>query len=194
MPIPRHRQRSDGVLRWGGAVKRLHGAPANLAADCARCSASVARRAERQRCSRSWRLDEAFFASHEDVDLCIARGCALRCRYGMTRSSGTWDARARTVRVQRLQGQRNWNDVLQEHPGDAVVRRCLPTMCCTRGGGRAFARAGNAGEFCVRARGGIRDARLYSAPPFSARGRWLARQLAALARSGLHQVKGSGST
>jgi len=74
----------DGMLRWGGAFKRHHGAPVDVALESREvfgvCGAA---------CLMSKRVfdelggfDEDFFASHEDVDLSYrARLRGYRCRY-----------------------------------------------------------------------------------------------------------------
>jgi GT2 family glycosyltransferase len=74
----------DGMLRWGGAFKRLHGAPAHLAADSREvfgvCGAACLM--PRAVFEELGGFDEAFFASHEDVDLSYrARLRGYRCRY-----------------------------------------------------------------------------------------------------------------
>jgi GT2 family glycosyltransferase len=74
----------DGVLRWGGAYKRHHGAPASDAALTEEvfgvCGAACLM--PRSVFDELGGFDEDFFASHEDVDLSYrARLLGYRCRY-----------------------------------------------------------------------------------------------------------------
>ena len=74
----------DGVLRWGGAFKRHHGAPASAATVTEEvfgvCGAACLM--PKAVFDELGGFDEDFFASHEDVDLSYrARLRGYRCRY-----------------------------------------------------------------------------------------------------------------
>ena len=74
----------DGVLRWGGAFKRHHGAPVSAAPASEEvfgvCGAACMM--PRSLFEELGGFDEDFFASHEDVDLSYrARLRGYRCRY-----------------------------------------------------------------------------------------------------------------
>jgi GT2 family glycosyltransferase len=74
----------DGLLRWGGAFKRHHGAPAHVASESEEvfgvCGAACLM--PRALFEELGGFDEDFFASHEDVDLSYrARLRGYRCRY-----------------------------------------------------------------------------------------------------------------
>ncbi len=74
----------DSVLRWGGAFKRFHGAPANVAdrSDEVFGVCGAACLMPRAVFEELGGFDEDFFASHEDVDLSYrARLRGYRCRY-----------------------------------------------------------------------------------------------------------------
>ena len=74
----------DGVLRWGGAFKRHHGASADVALESREvfgvCGAACLM--PKRVFDELGGFDEDFFASHEDVDLSYrARLRGYRCRY-----------------------------------------------------------------------------------------------------------------
>jgi len=74
----------DGVLRWGGAFKRHHGAPVDVALESREvfgvCGAACL--ISKLVFDELGGFDEDFFASHEDVDLSYrARLRGYRCRY-----------------------------------------------------------------------------------------------------------------
>lgn len=143
----------DGFLRWGGAFKRLHGAPASAAAQSAEvfgvCGAA---------CLMSKRVfdeldgfDEDFFVSHEDVDLSYrARLLGYHCRYvpaAVVRHHGS-PSIGRASELAVFHGQRNlewvyfkntpWNLIVWTLPGHVVYTLAAAVH---------FARIGRFGAF-----------------------------------------------
>ena len=118
----------DGVLRWGGAFKRHHGAPSSVATATEEvfgvCGAACLM--PKAVFDELGGFDEDFFASHEDVDLSYrARLRGYRCRYvadAVVRHVGS--ATLGTVSPSSVfHGQRNleWMYV-KDTPGSLLVR------------------------------------------------------------------------
>jgi GT2 family glycosyltransferase len=147
----------DGVLRWGGAFKRYHGAPATLADQSAEvfgvCGAAclVARRVFEELGG----FDEDFFASHEDVDLSYrARLLGYRCRYvadAVVRHHGSATL-GRVSRFAVFHGQRNLEWMYFKNAPASVLARTLPGHLVYNAAAAVhFARHGLFGTF-VRAK------------------------------------------
>ena len=138
----------DGLLRWGGAFKRHHGAPVAAAAQSAEvfgvcgaaCLMPVAVFNE------LGGFDEDFFASHEDVDLSYrARLLGYRCRYvagAVVRHHGSGTL-GRASRVAVFHGQRNleWMYV-KNTPGGLLARTMAGHLVYTAAAAVHFARLG----------------------------------------------------
>lgn len=121
----------DGVLRWGGAFKRLHGAPASMAEESGEvfgvCGAACLM--PRVVFEELGGFDEDFFASHEDVDLSYrARLLGYRCRY--VAAAVVWHKGSATLgRVSAFsvfQGQRNLEWMYLKDTPFALLLRTLP--------------------------------------------------------------------
>lgn len=121
----------DGVLRWGGAFKRLHGAPAHLALESGEvfgvCGAACLM--PRSVFEELGGFDEAFFASHEDVDLSYrARLLGYRCRYvagAVVRHKGSATL-GRVSAFGVFQGQRNLEWMYVKNTPASLLWRTLP--------------------------------------------------------------------
>lgn len=121
----------DGLLRWGGAFKRLHGAPASLAAESGEvfgiCGAACL--LPRAVFDELGGFDETFFASHEDVDLSYrARLRGYRCRYvadAVVRHHGSATL-GKVSAFSVFQGQRNLEWMYLKNTPTVLLLRTLP--------------------------------------------------------------------
>jgi GT2 family glycosyltransferase len=147
----------DGVLRWGGAFKRHHGAPAHLAADSREvfgmCGAACL--IPKAVFDELGGFDEDFFASHEDVDLSYrARLRGYRCRYvasAIVRHRGS-STLGRTSAFAVFHGQRNLEWMyLKNTPGTLLARTLVGHLLYNIAAAAYFTRAGLLGTF-VRAK------------------------------------------
>lgn len=147
----------DGLLRWGGAFKRHHGAPASVAAEPAEvfgvCGAACL--LPREVFDELGGFDEEFFASHEDVDLSYrARLRGYRCRYvpsAVVRHRGS-STLGRTSALSVFHGQRNLEWVyLKNTPGPLLLRTLPGHILYVVAAAIYFARAGRLTTF-VRAK------------------------------------------
>jgi GT2 family glycosyltransferase len=147
----------DGVLRWGGAFKRHHGAPTQVAGQSGEvfgvCGAACLM--PKAMFEELGGFDEDFFASHEDVDLSYrARLRGYRCRYVATavvrhRGSSTL---GRTSAGSVFHGQRNLEWMYLKNTPASLLLRTLPGHVVYDVAAAAyFARAGLLGTF-VRAK------------------------------------------
>ena len=143
----------DGLLRWGGAFKRFHGAPARVALDSGEvfgiCGAACL--LPRALFEELGGFDEDFFASHEDVDLSYrARLMGYRCRYvseAVVRHRGS--ATIGTLsRFAVFHGQRNleWN-YFKNTPGSLLLRTLPGHFVYTAVAAAHFVRHGVGGAF-----------------------------------------------
>jgi len=143
----------DCMTRAGGAYKRFHGAPAQLASvSCevfGACGAAFLM--PRTLFEALGGFDEDFFASHEDVDLSYrARLLGYRCRYVAEavvqhRGSATL---GRVSEWSVFQGQRNLEWVyLKDTPGVILVRTLPGHLVYTLAAAAHFARLGLLGTF-----------------------------------------------
>lgn len=149
----------DGFLRWGGAFKRHHGAPAHMAGDSAEvfgvCGAACLM--PRAVFEELGGFDEEFFASHEDVDLSYrARLLGYRCRYvadAIVRHHGSVTiGRASAFSV--FHGQRNLEWVYFKNTPASLLLRTLPGHLVYNAAAAVyFARLGLLGAF-LRAKAG----------------------------------------
>lgn len=146
----------DGMLRWGGAFKRDHGAPVDVALISGEvfgvCGAACLM--PRATFEELGGFDEDFFASHEDVDLSYrARLRGYRCRYiadAVVRHHGSATL-GRVSASAVFYGQRNLEWMYLKNTPGVLLVRTLPghlvyiaaaAVHFTRGGlGRAFWRA-----------------------------------------------------
>ena len=147
----------DGVLRWGGAFKRHHGAPAQLASDSREvfgvCGAACL--VPRTVFDELGGFDEDFFVSHEDVDLSYrARLLGYRCRYrasAIVRHRGS-STLGRTSATSVFHGQRNLEWVyFKNTPGVLLVRTLAGHVIYDVAAAAYFTRAGLLGTF-IRAK------------------------------------------
>jgi GT2 family glycosyltransferase len=147
----------DGVLRWGGAFKRYHGAPAALADRSEEvfgvCGAACL--VLRSVFEELGGFDEDFFASHEDVDLSYrARLRGYRCRYvadALVRHHGSATI-GRTSGFAVFHGQRNLEWMYFKNAPASVLARTLPGHLIYNAAAAVhFARLGLLGTF-VRAK------------------------------------------
>jgi GT2 family glycosyltransferase len=143
----------DGVLRWGGAFKRHHGAPAAFAVDSREvfgmCGAACL--LPRAVFEELGGFDEAFFASHEDVDLSYrARLRGYRCRYvadAVVRHHGSATLGRISERAV-MQGQRNLEWMyLKNTPGSLLVRTLPGHLLYNAAAALYFAANGRLGAF-----------------------------------------------
>jgi GT2 family glycosyltransferase len=168
----------DGLLRWGGAFKRHHGAPAAAAAESREvfgvCGAACLM--PKAVFEELGGFDEDFFASHEDVDLSYrARLLGYRCRYvadAVVRHHGSATL-GRVSPFAVFHGQRNLEWVYVKNTPGRLLLRTLPghllynlaaAIHFTRGGlGGSFLRAKAAAlaglPRMLRKRGGIQRTR-----------------------------------
>jgi GT2 family glycosyltransferase len=147
----------DGWLRWGGAFKRHHGAPASVAGESGEvfgvCGAACLM--PTAVFDELGGFDDDFFASHEDVDLSYrARLLGYRCRYvagAVVRHHGSatfGQASASSV----FHGQRNMEWVyLKNTPASLLVRTVPGHIVYTAVAAVHFARIGRLGPF-IRAK------------------------------------------
>ncbi len=143
----------DGLLRWGGAFKHHHGAPAAEAGESgevfgvsgAACLMPSAVFRE------LGGFDEDFFASHEDVDLSYrARLLGYRCRYvadAVVRHHGSATL-GHASRLAVFHGQRNveWM-YLKNTPASLLVRTLPGHLVYNVAAAVHFARGGLLGTF-----------------------------------------------
>ena len=143
----------DGVLRWGGAFKRLHGAPAHLALTSGEvfgvCGAACLM--PRATFEELGGFDESFFASHEDVDLSYrARLRGYRCRYvadAVVRHHGSATL-GRVSAFAVFHGQRNLEWMYFKNTPGALLLRTLPGHILYNAAAAVhFARLGLLGPF-----------------------------------------------
>ena len=121
----------DGVLRWGGAFKRHHGAPAHLANRSEEvfgvCGAACLM--PRTVFEELGGFDEDFFASHEDVDLSYrAQLRGYRCRYvagAIVRHHGSATI-GKLSEFAVFHGQRNLEWAYFKNAPASVLARSLP--------------------------------------------------------------------
>jgi len=147
----------DGVLRWGGAFKRHHGAPAHLANRSEEvfgvCGAACL--IARSVFDELGGFDEDFFASHEDVDLSYrARLLGYRCRY--VADAVVWHhgsaTMGKTSTFAVFHGQRNLEWMYFKNFPASLLARTLPGhLMYDAAAAVHFARLGFFGTF-VRAK------------------------------------------
>lgn len=143
----------DSVTRAGGAYKRFHGAPVQLAAESCEvfgaCGAAFLM--PRTLFATLDGFDEDFFASHEDVDLSYrARLQGYRCRYvagARVRHRGSATL-GRVSAWSVFQGQRNleWS-YLKNTPGPILLRTLPGHLLYTAAAAAHFTRLGLLGTF-----------------------------------------------
>jgi GT2 family glycosyltransferase len=147
----------DGLLAWGGAFKRHHGAGVEQARDSVEvfgvCGAACLM--PRRVFDELGGFDEDFFASHEDVDLSYrARLLGYRCRYvadAVVRHHGSATI-GRVSGFAVFQGQRNLEWLYLKNTPLTLLLRTLPGHALyVAAAGVHFARAGALGPF-VRAK------------------------------------------
>ena len=148
----------DGFIRWGGAYKRFHGAPASEALDTTEvfgvCGGACAVR--RRVFEELGGFDDTFFFSHEDVDLSYrARLRGYRCRYVASavvhHHGGGTSGKASPFAV--FHGQRNLEWVyLKDTPTDLLWRTLPGHVLYLLAAAVHFARVGRFGAF-LRAKG-----------------------------------------
>lgn len=147
----------DGFLRAGGAFKRHHGAPAQVAGDSGEvfgvCGAACL--LPKAVFDELGGFDEDFFASHEDVDLSYrARLRGYRCRYvadAIVRHHGSATL-GRISGFAVFHGQRNLEWVYVKNTPASLLIRTLPGHLLYNAAAAAyFARLGLLGPF-VRAK------------------------------------------
>jgi GT2 family glycosyltransferase len=143
----------DGMLRWGGAFKRHHGAPATLAGESREvfgvCGAACLM--PKAIYDELGGFDEDFFASHEDVDLSYrARLLGYRCRYvadAVVRHHGSATL-GRVSRFAVFHGQRNLEWVyVKNTPGRMLLRTLPGHLLYNAAAAIHFVRSGLAGSF-----------------------------------------------
>lgn len=143
----------DGLLRWGGAFKRHHGAPAGEAGDSTEvfgvCGAACLMPARVFR--ELGGFDEDFFASHEDVDLSYrARLLGYRCRYvanAVVRHHGSATL-GRVSPFSVFHGQRNLEWVyVKNTPAPLLARTIAGHLLYDAAAAVHFARLGRLGPF-----------------------------------------------
>jgi GT2 family glycosyltransferase len=143
----------DGMLQWGGAFKRLHGAPASAALESCEvfgvCGAACL--VSKTVFDELDGFDEAFFVSHEDVDLSYrARLLGYRCWYAADavvhhKGSATL---GRTSAFAVYHGQRNLEWVYVKNSPLGVLLRSLPGhVVYTMAAAGYFTRLGLLGPF-----------------------------------------------
>ena len=147
----------DGLLRWGGAFKRHHGAPAGAAVESGEvfgvCGAACLM--PKAVFEELGGFDDDFFASHEDVDLSYrARLRGYRCRFvadAVVRHHGSATL-GRASRFAVFHGQRNleWMYV-KNTPGWLLVRTLPGHLLYNAAAAVYFTRSGLGGVF-IRAK------------------------------------------
>lgn len=121
----------DGVLRWGGAYKRHHGAPIAVATTSGEVFgvSGAACMLPRTVFEELGGFDEDFFASHEDVDLSYrARLCGYRCWYAadaVVRHHGSATLGRVSVRAV-FHGQRNLEWMYVKNTPASLLWRTFP--------------------------------------------------------------------
>ena len=147
----------DGVVRWGGAFKRHHGAPAHVASQSEEvfgvCGAACLM--PRAVFEELGGFDEDFFASHEDVDLSYrAQLRGYRCRYvaeAIVRHHGS-ATMGKVSEFAVFHGQRNLEWMYFKNTPASVLVRSLPGHVMYNVAAAVhFARLGRLGTF-VRAK------------------------------------------
>ena len=143
----------DGLLRWGGAFKRHHGEPAELASSVAEvfgvCGGACLM--PKAVFDELGGFDDDFFASHEDVDLSYrARLRGYRCRYvsdASVRHHGS--ATLGTISAFAVfHGQRNLEWMyLKNTPASLLVRTLPGHLLYDIAAAAYFARRGLLGTF-----------------------------------------------
>jgi GT2 family glycosyltransferase len=155
----------DGVLRWGGAFKLHHGAPAAAAERSGEvfgiCGAACL--LPRALFDELGGFDDDFFASHEDVDLSYrARLLGYRCRYVADavvqhRGSATL---GKVSAFAVFHGQRNLEWMYFKNSPASVLARTLPGHAIYNAAAAVhFARHGLLGPFLRGKVAAIRGAR-----------------------------------
>lgn len=144
----------DGLLRWGGAFKRHHGAPAAAASESREvfgvCGAACLM--PKSVFDELGGFDEDFFASHEDVDLSYrARLRGYRCKYvadAVVQHHGS--ATLGTVSPSAVfHGQRNLEWMYLKNTPVSLLLRTLPGhMIYNAAAAAHFTRLGLLGTFC----------------------------------------------
>lgn len=143
----------DGMLRWGGAFKRHHGAPVEVAQDSREvfgvCGAACL--LPKAVFDELGGFDDDFFASHEDVDLSYrARLRGHRCRYiadAVVRHHGSATL-GRISPFAVFHGQRNLEWVYLKNTPASLLLRTLPGhLLYNAAAAIHFTRAGLAGSF-----------------------------------------------
>lgn len=155
----------DGLLRWGGAFKRHHGAPAHVAEQSEEvfgvCGAACL--VTKDVFDELGGFDEDFFASHEDVDLSYrARLLGYRCRYiasAVVRHHGSATL-GKMSAFAVFQGQRNleWS-YLKNTPGTLMARTFAGHLLYNAAAAAHFTRLGLLGPFCRAKVAALGDAR-----------------------------------
>jgi len=143
----------DGYLRWGGAFKRLHGAPSSSATEPTEvfgvCGAACLM--PKRVFDELGGFDEDFFVSHEDVDLSYrARLLGYHCRYvpgAVVRHHGSRSL-GRASELAVFHGQRNLEWVyVKNTPWNLVVWTLPGHVVYTLAAAVHFARMGRLGAF-----------------------------------------------
>lgn len=143
----------DGMLRWGGAFKRLHGAPASSASQSMEvfgaCGAAFLM--PKALFDELGGFDESFFVSHEDVDLSYrARLKGHRCLYvagAVVHHHGSATL-GRVSPFAVFHGQRNLEWVyLKNTPAGLLLRTFPGHLVYTAAAAVHFARLGLLGAF-----------------------------------------------
>jgi GT2 family glycosyltransferase len=143
----------DGLLRWGGAFKRHHGASVEDASQSGEvfgvCGAACA--IPRTVFDELGGFDEDFFASHEDVDLSYrARLLGYRCLYvadAIVRHHGSATL-GRVSAFAVYHGQRNLEWTYFKNTPSSLLLRTLPGhLVYTAAAAVHFARLGLLGPF-----------------------------------------------
>jgi GT2 family glycosyltransferase len=143
----------DGLLRWGGAFKRHHGAPASAAVESGEvfgvCGAACLM--PKAVFEELGGFDDDFFASHEDVDLSYrARLRGYRCRFvadAVVRHHGSATL-GRASRFAVFHGQRNLEWVyVKNTPGWLLVRTLPGHLLYNAAAALHFTRSGLGGVF-----------------------------------------------
>jgi N-acetylglucosaminyl-diphospho-decaprenol L-rhamnosyltransferase len=143
----------DGVLQWGAAFKRFHGTRAPEAARSCEvfgvCGAACL--VPKAVFDELGGFDEAFFVSHEDVDLSYrARLLGYRCRYAadaVVRHHGSATL-GRTSAFAVFHGQRNLEWMYLKNSPLSILLRSMPGhLLYTAAAAGYFARIGLLGAF-----------------------------------------------